>query len=62
MRETKIKLGVDDVIDFVKAARMISEKIVDMKPFISEVYELEDYQKAFESAVKGDKFRVVIRF
>ena len=33
-----------------------------MKPFISEVYELEDYQKAFESAVKGDKFRVVIRF
>ncbi len=51
-----------NTVDFVKAARMISEKIVDMKPFISEVYELEDYQKAFESAVKGDKFRVVIRF
>ena len=51
-----------NTVDFVKASRMISEKIVDMKPFISEVYELEDYKKAFESAIKGDKFRVVIRF
>ena len=51
-----------NTVDFIKASRMISQKIVDMKPFISEVYELTDYKKAFESAVRGDKFRVVIRF
>lgn len=49
-------------VDFVKATRLLSQKVVDVKPFISEVYELEDYQKAFESAVKGDKFRVIIKF
>lgn len=51
-----------NVVDFTKAARLLSQKIIDVKPLISEVYELEDYIKAFESASKGDKFRVVIKF
>ena len=51
-----------NTVDFTKATRLLSQKIVDVKPFVSEVYELEDYQKAFESAIKGDKFRVVIKF
>ena len=51
-----------NVTDFTKAARLLSQKIVDVRPLISEVYELEEYRKAFESASKGDKFRVVIKF
>lgn len=51
-----------NVVDFTKAARLLSYGIVNVKPFISEVYELEDYKKAFESASKGDKFRVVVKF
>ncbi|MCC8060322.1 MAG: alcohol dehydrogenase catalytic domain-containing protein [Clostridiales bacterium] len=49
-------------VDFVKASRLISLGIVDVQPFVSEVYELKDYKQAFESAAKGDKFRVVIKF
>lgn len=48
--------------DFTKAARLLSQKIVDVKPLISEVYEFKDYEKAFESAIMGDKFRVVLKF
>lgn len=51
-----------NTVDFTKATRLLSQGIVDVKPFVSEVYELEDYQKAFESAIQGDKFRVVIKF
>ncbi|MCR1898274.1 alcohol dehydrogenase catalytic domain-containing protein [Irregularibacter muris] len=48
--------------DFMKATKMMSEGIVDVKPFISEVYDLKDIVKAFDSSIKGDKYRVVIRF
>ena len=48
--------------DFTKATRLLSQGIIDVKPFVSEVYELKDYKQAFESAIKGDKFRVVIKF
>ena len=47
--------------DFMKSAKMLSEGIVDAKPFISEVYPLDRVKEAFESAVKGDKFRVVVQ-
>lgn len=48
--------------DFVRAAKMISEGVLDMKPFVSEIYPKEEIKDAFESAIKGDKFRVVVRF
>ena len=51
-----------NTVDFTKATRLLSEGVVDVKPFVSEVYDLSDYQKAFESAIKGDKFRVVLKF
>lgn len=51
-----------NTVDFTKATRLLSQGIIDVKPFVSEVYELEEYKQAFESAVKGDKFRVVIKF
>ena len=49
-------------VDFTKAARLLSQGIVDVKKLVSEVYDVEDYLAAFESAAKGDKFRVVIKF
>lgn len=51
-----------NTVDFTKATRLLSQGIVDVKPFISEVYELKDYKEAFESAIQGDKFRVVLKF
>lgn len=48
--------------DFTKATRLLSQGIVDAKPFVSEVYDITDYTKAFESAIQGDKFRVVLKF
>lgn len=48
--------------DFVRAARMVSEGVINVKPFVSEVYAAEEIKAAFESATKGDKFRVVVRF
>ena len=51
-----------NTVDFTKASRMISQGIVNMEPFISEVYPLNKVKEAFESAIKGDKFRVVVTF
>lgn len=48
--------------DFVRAARMVSEGVIDVKPFVSAVYEADDIKEAFEAAIKGDKFRVVVNF
>ena len=48
--------------DFVTATRLLSQGIIDAKPFISEVYPIDKVHDAFESAIKGDKFRVVVKF
>lgn len=48
--------------DFMKAAQMVSSGVLDLKPFVSKIFEAEDIEQAFESAIQGDKFRVVVRF
>ena len=48
--------------DFMKAVSMLSYGIVNVKPFISATYPVEKVHEAFESACKGDKFRVVVKF
>lgn len=48
--------------DFVRATRLLSEGIVDVKPFVSGVYAVDDVQEAFESAIVGDKFRIIVTF
>lgn len=48
--------------DFMRATKMVSEGVIDMKPFISEVYSFGNIKEAFESAVKADKFRVIVTF
>ena len=48
--------------DFVRATRLISEGVISLKPFVSEVYSVDQAQEAFDSACMGDKFRVVVTF
>lgn len=48
--------------DFVRASRIVSEGVISTKPFVSEVYPVDEAQAAFDSALKGDKFRVVLTF
>jgi L-iditol 2-dehydrogenase len=48
--------------DFMRAAKLVSEGVIDMKPFISENYPALKVKDAFESAAKADKFRVVVQF
>lgn len=47
--------------DFVRAVKMLSEGIISVKPFVSEVYPFEDIKAALDSAVQGNKFRVVLK-
>lgn len=49
-----------NTVDFVKATRLLSEGVVDVKPFVSEVFDLDHVVEAFESAIKGDKYRVLV--
>ncbi len=46
--------------DFMKAVKLIDSKIIDLKQYVDEVYSLDDIEKGLESAIKGDKYRVVI--
>lgn len=50
-----------NTIDFMKATRLISKGIVDVKHFVSKVYPLEKIAEALEDSVENEYFRVVIR-
>ena len=46
--------------DFFKANRLISGKIINMKPLIAAKYSLEEVQSAFEKAVTPGTYRVIV--
>jgi len=48
--------------DYTIASRLISNGVIDVEPFINEVYPFDQAKAAFESAIKADKYRVVIDF
>ncbi|MGX7205409.1 zinc-dependent alcohol dehydrogenase [Enterococcus pingfangensis] len=48
--------------DFIRASRLISQGIVDVKPFITKIYPLSQIESAFEEAVNTESFRIVIDF
>lgn len=48
--------------DFMIATSLISQGIVDVKPFISNVFPLDEIEKALQSSCKGDKFRNIVVF
>lgn len=46
--------------DFIRATRLLSNGTLSTKPFVSAVYPKERIKDAFEAAVAGDKYRVVV--
>lgn len=48
--------------DFIRATRLISHGIVDVKPFVSKIYPLNQIEAAFEEAVNSEAFRIIIDF
>lgn len=51
-----------DVCDFEKAARMISEKKIDLSKLVEAKYSLDRVQEAFEAAVVPGAYRVSVVF
>lgn len=47
--------------DFVVAARLISDGIIDVKPFISKVFPFDQLDQALALAAGGRQYRVVVR-
>lgn len=48
--------------DFVRASQMASSGVLDLKPFVSGIFDKSEIKEAFETAIKGDKFRCVVKF
>lgn len=48
--------------DFLRASRMINHQLIDLSPYISDVYPVEEIDQAFKSAVAGGRYRVVVTF
>ena len=47
---------------FDTSARILSKKIVDLSPLLTESYSMEEAVKAFERALSPETYRVMIRF
>ncbi len=45
---------------FQESARMMSEGLIDLRPFVSEVLPFSEGKKAFERAVSPDTYRVIV--
>lgn len=48
--------------DFIRASTMVSEGLIDMKPFNSGVFPAEEVDAAFQAATSGGAFRVIVDF
>lgn len=46
--------------DFVRATQLISQGIIDVSPFISQIYSFDDIHLAMEKAISGENYRVVV--
>lgn len=46
--------------DFFQATNMLSKKLIDVSPFISERYTLDQAQEAFKAALSPDNYRVLV--
>ena len=48
--------------DFISATKMLSHHVIDVSPFISAVYPVDQAKQAFDAACQGGKYRVIITF
>ncbi|MCJ7625795.1 MAG: hypothetical protein MUO76_20070, partial [Anaerolineaceae bacterium] len=46
--------------DFQQATRMVADKIVDLKPFVSKVLPFDQLEDAIEFALTPETYRVVV--
>lgn len=46
--------------DFYQATRVLSKKLIDVGPFISKRFTIEEAQKAFQASLSPDNYRVLI--
>lgn len=49
-----------DTSDVLQAARMISEGLIDLEPFISEIIPFDRLEEALQAALEPDTYRVVV--
>jgi len=49
-------------IDFYTASNLLSNRLVDVKDFLTEEWDVKDAQKAMERSIDPDTFRVAINF
>jgi len=49
-------------IDFYTASNLLSNRLVDVKDFLTEEWDVKDAQKAMERSINPDTFRVAINF
>lgn len=48
--------------DFIRSISLVENGLIDLKPFITKEYAFEDIQEALDEAIKGESFRVVVKF
>ena len=48
--------------DFVRAVAMVSEGVIDLKPYVSGTYHESQVKEAFDKAIEGASYRVVVNF
>jgi L-iditol 2-dehydrogenase len=55
-------LGVEgkSVQDFLIAVRLVSHRIIDVRPLIDREVPLSDLERAFELAIRPDTYRVIV--
>ncbi len=47
--------------DFFRAARLLSENLVDMKPYLNEIHPLNRAEKAFRASLNPENYRVAVK-
>ena len=47
--------------DFFRAARILSEGLLDMNPYLNKVYSLEEAESAFIDSLKPENYRIAIK-
>jgi len=55
-------LGVEGktVQDFAIAVRLLSQRLIDVRPLIDRTVPLQELETAFELAIRPDTYRVVV--
>lgn len=48
--------------DFMRSINLVEYGIIDLKPFVTQEFHFDDIVEAMEEAIKGDNYRIIIKF